>query len=100
MPNYLYAMLVVLIWKFCQSHGEYPEVYSLDLNVLFFPTMRSIFPTGLLLPNYILTRHPSWDDHILMSSSTYIQKTYSFDLMQLLTFLLSVWGFHPPWILP
>ena len=51
MPNYSYAMLVVLIWKLCQTQGEYREVYSLDLNVLFFPTIRSIFPIGFLLPN-------------------------------------------------
>ncbi|KAM1945435.1 hypothetical protein ACFX13_000426 [Malus domestica] len=51
MPNYSYVMLVVLIWKLCQTKEEYPEVYSLDLNVLFFPTIRSILPTGFLLPN-------------------------------------------------
>ena len=66
MPNYSYAMLVVLIWKLCQTQGEYPEVYSLDLNVLFFPTIRNIFPTRFLLPNYVLTRHPSWVGHTLV----------------------------------
>ena len=50
MPNYSYAMLVILIWKLCQTQGEYPEVYSLDLNVLFFPMIRSICSTGFLLP--------------------------------------------------
>ena len=83
MPKYSYAMLIVLIWKLCQTQGEYPEVYLLDLNVLFFPTIRSIFPTGFLLPSYVLTRHPSWADHTLESYTTCIQKMFSFDLMQL-----------------
>ena len=62
--NFLSCNIAIFSLELCQAHGEYPEEYLLDLNVLFFPTIRNIFPTGYLLPNHVLTRHPLWAGHI------------------------------------